>query len=429
MCMLLGKWSLWSRPPLRPLCTTHLNIFLSTHLLAIMTAFNDAVLPPTQSVLLLHQVRQRYRIHTTYPVPQPNATEFLMRTEVVGLNPIDWKAPDYGFGIPELPYVAGRDAYCRVVTLPRLTSRLKLNDKVAFVSTDYRDLRKATYQQYVVGTETNVIRIPPHISPLAAASFGVAAVTATLALGVCLGTSFTSIADGPDLLAVLQTLDESCFAHDIKDECLHGISRHERAEPGDWVAIWGGSSTCAFLMNQLARLAGLKTILVLDTAKHGRLLASEPAYRADFVVDSQDPNRAVDIVRSLTNESLRFGIDCIGKTTAAYLSQCFASSSVDKVADSVIQPPGGHLVGLTGVPKDNGDLCSHSVPVKIFHEIEVVGSSVVLWLERLLEQRLITLPKVLGVVDGLEGINDGLDKMRRGEISCGRLVANLHIEE
>lgn len=191
------------------------------------------------------------------------------------------------------------------------------------------------------------------------------------------------------------------------------------------------------MASQLARLVGLRTILVVDTAKHGNLLSSRPGYRADFVVDSKDPERAIEIIRAVTDGGVRFGIDCAGKVTAGHLLRCLSSpgenhgsevgsegrSEPPSPADSVIQPYGTHLIGLTGLPKDTGDVTQHNVPVKVFHDVPEVGNAIVLWLERLLEQRLLDPPQIIGTVEGLEGVNDGLDRMRKGEVSGGRLVA------
>jgi hypothetical protein len=47
-----------------------------------------------QEVLLLHGVKQRYAHTKEQPIPRlENDSEMLVAVEVVGLNPIDWKAP------------------------------------------------------------------------------------------------------------------------------------------------------------------------------------------------------------------------------------------------------------------------------------------------------------------------------------------------
>ena len=48
----------------------------------------------SQEVLLLHEIRGRYEVASNQPIPEiRNSSEVLVRTAVIGLNPIDWKAP------------------------------------------------------------------------------------------------------------------------------------------------------------------------------------------------------------------------------------------------------------------------------------------------------------------------------------------------
>lgn len=111
------------------------------------------------------------------------------------------------------------------------------------VATDYRDSRKSAYQQFAAASNFNVCKLPAHMSTNDAAPLGVAFVAAVLALGICLGVRFdTSITcpPGPDLLRVVRTLPPELLPEDIRSECFDGIPEHQRAKPGDWLAIWGG---------------------------------------------------------------------------------------------------------------------------------------------------------------------------------------------
>lgn len=86
-----------------------------------------------QDVLLLHAAKQRYA-HTRQPVPQlKHEREMLVEVQVVGLNPIDWKAPDFGFGLPALPCISGRDMAGKVVRAPRANSRFRVGDAVSLL--------------------------------------------------------------------------------------------------------------------------------------------------------------------------------------------------------------------------------------------------------------------------------------------------------
>jgi NADPH:quinone reductase-like Zn-dependent oxidoreductase len=328
-------------------------------------------------------------------------------------------------------------------------TRIKTGDVVIIPSTDYRDLRKAAFQQYSIASSFNAIRIPRGISVSSGSILGVAFVSAVLALGICMGLDFQSIENGPDLLSIVKALDPEKLPNDIRQECLQGVGKGERAKAGDFLVVWGGGSTCAYVAKQIARLAGLRIISVVDSAKHGLRLSSAKATRPDLVVDSHDPQRAIDIIKASTHNSARFGFDTQGKESAAHLLRSLAvpESEVPQFQNAkVFERPGAklptppstplgnssrtqrsHLVGLTGLPKTDvpEGIALHTVPIKLFHEIPEVGEALSAWCERLLLKGLLLPPDVVGTVDGLRGINEGLDRMRKREISGGRLVALL----
>lgn len=358
---------------------------------------------------------------------------------------------DFNFGVPVFPFISGRELSGVVVKAPKTSdSRIREGDIVAIPSTDYRDLRKAAFQEYSIASSFNTIRLPQNVSPESGSILGVAFVSAVLALGICMGVSFECVEDGPDLLKIIRDIDPERLPADIKKECLENISEADRAKSGDYLVIWGGSSTSAHLTKQIARLTGLRIVSVVDNAKHGIRLYSSNATRPDLLVDSHDPERAVDIIKRATNDGARFGFDTVGKESAAHLLRSLASTTspiaslpkeverFERKDSKLPTPPstpleaieGGprsHLVGLTGLPKTDipEDVTLHNVPIKLFHEIPEVGEALSIWCEKLLLKGLLVPPDVVGTVDGLSGINEGLDRMRRREISGGRLVAVL----
>ena len=53
-----------------------------------------AEIPESQTVLLLHAPKQHYQVTSGYAIPQVESEdELLAKVQVIGLNPIDWKAP------------------------------------------------------------------------------------------------------------------------------------------------------------------------------------------------------------------------------------------------------------------------------------------------------------------------------------------------
>ena len=110
-------------------------------------------------------------------------------------------------------------------------------------STDYRDVRKATYQEYLVTTDYNVARLPTSLSVNTGAALGVAFVSALLALGISLGFNFANIRDapqGPDLRNIVRGIDRKDVPDDVREEVFDSIREEESPQIGDWFAIWGG---------------------------------------------------------------------------------------------------------------------------------------------------------------------------------------------
>jgi hypothetical protein len=90
----------------------------------------------------------------------------------------------------------------------------------------------------------------------------------------------------------------------------------------------------------------------VDVARYGEKLLNAGA---DLLVDRFDTERAITIVRGVTNGQLRFALDTVGRETAEKLQKTLQSEQ-------------SHLVGLTGIPKvTSKGVTHHKVPIKAFH--------------------------------------------------------------
>jgi NADPH:quinone reductase-like Zn-dependent oxidoreductase len=285
------------------------------------------------------------------------------------------------------------------------------------ISTDYRDSRKSAYQQYSVVSDFNACKLPDMLSAKEAAPLGVAFAAAALGLGICIGMDFLCLNGGPrgpDLLKIIRSLPRDALPEDIRKECFDGIREDERAKAGDWLAIWGGSSATGCCAIQLAKLAGLKVIAIIDVAKNGERMLK---HGADLLVDRLDTERAVEIIKGVTKGKLRFALDTRGRETSTLLARAMQPET-----DGVRS----HLMGLTGLPKEPiNDVSYHTVPIKTFHEAPDVGEGLVVWLEKLLAQKLIATPDIEVAAGGLEGINAALDRLRDGSVNGPRIVVPL----
>ena len=376
---------------------------------------------PQQDVLLLHGPRQKYSLEKARDIPELRGDdEVLVQVLAIGLNPVDWKGADYGFGQPSYPWVNGRDFAGIVVKSPRKRSRVQQGDVVFGPSTDYRDVRKAAYQEYVVTTDYNVARIPQGVDVKEGAALGVAFVAAAISLGVSFGLDFSGLRDipyGPDFLRLVRGLDPQEVPEDIREEIFGGIANSERPQAGEWIAIWGASSTTGLLAVQLAKFAGLKVACVADLAKGGRKLSG---LGVDFMVDKHDPERALEIIKAVSGDDLRFGFDTVGKETAGHLQKALRSSTSGKKS---------HILGLSGLPKEAPKgVVQHQVPIKIFHESPDVGEELSQWLEELLVAKSLKLPDVEVAEGGLAGVNAALDKLRSGTVGGKRIVVPVGTE-
>ncbi|KAL4910736.1 hypothetical protein BDW74DRAFT_172206 [Aspergillus multicolor] len=378
---------------------------------------------PSQKALVLQAVREAYTLVTDHEVPAlAHPDEILIKVAAVGLNPVDWKAPAFNFGIPGLPWVFGRDLAGIVVkTSPSHSpsSRIQVGDLVLVPSTDYRDIRKAAFQEYAVTSHYNAAKIPRNISIHQGACLGVAYVAAALALGVCFGLDFSTstAAAGPDLMHILGGINKSTIPEDIAGECFPtGETQH--VKQGEWIAIWGASTTTGYIMIQLAKQCGLKVICVADISRHGRTLHE---VGADLLVDRFDEKRAVEIIRGVTSGRLRYALDMVGRETATILQEALCISP---------DGPQAHLLGLTGMPKErHPHIRYHSVPIKLFHICEPVAEGLMRWLECLLETGALTPPDLIVRDDGLAGVNDALNMLRDGSASNRRVVIDMNCSD
>ncbi|KAL8290442.1 hypothetical protein RQP46_002700 [Phenoliferia psychrophenolica] len=313
---------------------------------------------------------RRYELVHDHPLPTLNSPdEVLIRVDAIGLNPIDHKSADFGFGLPTLPAVAGRDLAGVVVRTGSAVTRFRVGDLVFGPSTQYRDYRTSAFQSFAVASEYCLGAVPRHASVEQCAGVGVGAVTAALAISSALGIP------------------------------VRGFAARDLAV---------GSSVTGFFAAQFARLAGLRVIAVADISRHGERLRSAGV---EHVVDRNDPAAAVATIRRLTEGKLRFALDCISRETAT-----FSQEALGDDRDS-------WLVGLSGLPKVARPRTQlREVPVKTFHSNAAVGRGLMGLIEGLLASHELVLPPVEVIGGGLEAINGALDRLRKGDVVFGRLV-------
>ncbi|KAK1239875.1 hypothetical protein MKX08_007317 [Trichoderma sp. CBMAI-0020] len=392
----------------------------------------DRPMPYSQRQLLRHDHRQPYRLHTDRKIPRLKFGDLLVEVYGIGLNPADWKSADLGYLLPSPSGLNEREFIGRIIA-SEVDQRcpLQMGEWVLAVPTDYRDIRKSTFQEYTIVCCYNAIRIPKHVDPFKVASMGVAYVAAGLSLGVCLGVTFTK---GPkkrefNLLEIARKRPED-IPDDIIDEVFDALAPCYQAQPGEWLLI----------IIQLAKLGGLKVVGATDLSKHQPLLQS---LGTDILVESSDLDQAKRDIKQLVPGSLRFAVDTVGPQTAAWCQQVLAERTssrycrpgyetpTNRLSSAHVATRGGgsklsHLVALAGTPpRYSPNIQVHTVPIKLFHTSQYVGGHLSKWLYELLDTHKLRPPEVESMSGGLDAINGALEILKEGKTAGKGMVIRI----
>ena len=155
----------------------------------------------------------------------------------------------------------------------------------------------------------------------------------------------------------------------------------------------------------------MRVICIADAIKNGSQLVEAGA---DVLVHRHNTEDTIAITRQVSKGELRFGLDTVGKETAAQLQ-----SAMKSMDDSTLKR--SHLAGLTGLPKER-TVTHHKVPIKIFHSCSNIGEAITDWLENLLQSQALTFPKTAVFSGGLEGVNEALRALKIGASNAQRIV-------
>ncbi|KAL7921430.1 hypothetical protein ACQKWADRAFT_126124 [Trichoderma austrokoningii] len=399
-------------------------------------------MPYTQRQLLRHDHRQPYRLHTDRKIPRLKFGDLLVEVYGIGLNPADWKSADLGYLLPSPSELNDGEFIGRIIA-SEVDQRcpIQLGEWVLAVPTDYRDIRKSTFQEYTVVCCYNAIRIPKHVDPFQVASMGVAYVAAGLSLGVCLGVTFTlgSKKREFNLLDIARRRPED-IPDDIADEVFDALAPCYQAQPGEWLLVYGASTITGQIIIQLAKLGGLKVVGVADLSKHRQLLQS---FGTDILVESSNLDQAKREIKQLVPGSLRFAVDTVGPETAAWCQQVLAERTssrycrpgyetpTNRLSSAYMATRGGgsklsHLAALAGAPSTHSpNIQVHTVPIKLFHTSQDVGNHLSQWLYELLDLHQLLPPEVDSMTGGLDAINGALEILKQGKTAGKGIVIRI----
>lgn len=322
------------------------------------------------------------------PIPAISDLEILVKVHAVALNPTDFKHIDI---ISPPNSICGCDYAGTVVEVGKnAKGGWKVGDRVAGCVHGGLYPDRGSFAEFLKVDSDLAWRVPEGISDEAAATYGISAVTAMLALHHQLG-----IREGAGSL-------------------------EERPS----VLIYAASTSVGLYALQLASRVGY-TVVATASPRSFNLVRE---YGADRVFDYRSETAMRDI--TATFPDIRFALDC------------FSEGQSSDFCAKVIGKNGGKVITLldTGKSKVPGVRCEMIFAYTLFGRpfawLPPVGPSrpaIPSHREALVEfyKDLPTYlphlkpPPVTLIDGGFDGIQKGLEKLRRGQVSGGKLVVKL----
>lgn len=330
------------------------------------------------------------------PYPTLPADDYIIvKTTAVAINPTDWKHVEFASNVGAGTSYIGCDYAGTVVEVgPAVTKKFNKGDRITGPVNGANGIRESdgTFANYIAVKGDLQIHTPDNITDEEAATLGIA---------------ITTIGQG-----LYQSLKLSLPTNPIKE-----------ATP---ILIYGGSTAMGVTAIQFAKLSGYTVIAT--SSPHNFDYLKELG--ADHVFNYKSPTVSEDI-RALTNNKLKVAFDCLSTTETKIISAKALSTEGGKISSLLPEPFDPIAAGTPNVVDEftiyysafNEPFMyvSRSEPVpenyefaKTFWELS----------RELLEQGKV---KPIRVIlnrggKGLEGTLVGMQELKEGKVSAGKLV-------
>jgi len=255
------------------------------------------------------------------PYPTPGATDIVVETAAVAINPLEYKIQDFNPAIGgkalNYPTVLGSDLAGTVISVGSDVMNCKTGDRVlAHAPGSAMGMpERSAFQKYVLLKGNMVTSIPRNISFEEAVVLPLACDTAMAGLFVprALGLSTDSLEGGQAV---------SSRDHEV-------------------LLIWGGSSSVGCCAIQMSRAAGYD-VYVTASAKNYELCKS---LGATEVFDYSKHDVEASIVAALQGKKVAGALDCIadGHSTVPACTRILAQAVGKKKVITVLSPPSSGL--------------------------------------------------------------------------------------
>ncbi|KAG6835581.1 hypothetical protein H0H93_016815 [Arthromyces matolae] len=337
-------------------------------------------MPGTQKSLLIEKKFGPYVLRER-SIPEPGQGQVLVKVEVTGLNPADWKIQTRGFDFA-YPIVSGCDISGVVQEIGCDVSRFAVGDRVLFQGNLTVD--KGGFQEYTLVDEDLAAKIPLNISFEEAAT-----IPATIPSGL-VGLYLPK----PHGVGLTPPFDAA------------GRGQYT----GKSIVILGGSSSVGQNVIQLAKLSGFSNIVTTASLRNEAFLKSlgathildrhaSPSALATKI--SQVISGGIDLVYDAVSlpETQQFGYDILSNGGSLVLV-LRATETVVETKDKTVIFVRGHWGGET-LP----------LAVEFYRK-----------LTELLEDGSIKPNNYEVIHGGLNGVVSGLERLKKNEVSATKLL-------
>ncbi|KAF8554453.1 GroES-like protein [Imleria badia] len=337
-----------------------------------------------QKALFLESKQGRFVVGDHH-VPKPSKGQLLVKIHTTALNPVDYKIQQTGMFIDEqYPAVLGVDMAGIVEDVGEGVQDYVKGDKVFSHGSFTND--QATYQQYALAVTDFTAKVPPNLNFDHAAT-----------VPLCFDTAAVGLYSGQLGAGLTPPWAEG------------GRGKYARKP----ILIMGGSSSVASYVIQLARLSGFSPVITTASSSH------QDAVKALGATDVIDRHLTGDAftaaLQKITQEPIEIVYDVIGLPATQQMawSAVARGGTLVTTLHPVVQEEEGKgrsAIATYGNPhvEANQAMCRASWSI----------------LGKWLQDGLIKPNNLEVLPGGLNGISDGLERMKAGKVSGKKLVAH-----
>ncbi|KAG1883484.1 chaperonin 10-like protein [Suillus subluteus] len=320
-----------------------------------------------------------------HSIPKPGKDEILIQVYSAALNPVDYKIQEHGVYVENYPAILGEDIAGIVVEVGEGVHHIVKGDRV-FSHGQFTN-HKSGFQQFTLCDADLTAKIPDNLGYDEAATIPLAFDTASTGL---YNSNIYGLGLTPPWVE-------------------NGIGVYS----GTPIVILGGSSAVGSCAIQLARLSGFSPIITTASKKHEKYLKSLGATHV-FLRDLS-ANELKSLVSDHTSGPIKYVYDAI------------SLPETQQIGWSLLGPKGRLVLTLpASVEEKEG---KERVAIRTFgspHADENKPLCKGLWatLSEWLEAGTIKPLDYEVLPNGLEGIVEGLERMKKGQVSGKKLVAH-----